>query len=141
MSTPSTQDEPAEEQASTRETTKSIRVPPEIHARLQGLAGGLNGTMADAIAWLLSPSMVRVTLPLEQRERWDAAAKESGMRTSEFVVARVEAALHFGADHGAVRRIHDMTYALCRAAGINPRQLSAPGADRQVIHVDPRRSA
>lgn len=138
MSTPSTPDGNADEQPS----TKSIRVSPEIHAKLQGLAGGVGGTMADAIAWLLSPSMVRVTIPPEQRARWDAAAKESGMRTSEFVISRVEAALHFGADPGALRRIHDMTYALCRAAGINPRQMSAPGADRQVVHVDPeRRSA
>lgn len=123
MGTPSTQD-----------ATKSVRVSAELHARLSRLADGLGGTMGDAIEWLLAPGMVRVPCTPEQKERWAAAAKANGMPVSEFVTARVEGALQYGADPGALRRIHDMTLALVKAAGIIPNP-STPGADEQVIRV------
>lgn len=126
MSTPSTQGD-----------TKSVRITPEIHERLQRLSAGLHGAnMNDTIAWLLSPSMVRISLTPEQLELWKKSAAATGQDVSNFVIARVEAALMYGADPGALRRVHDMVYSLTRAAGIIP-QAAGPGADRQVISAKP----
>src|SRR3954454_22716179 len=74
MSTPSTQGD-----------TKSIRVTPEIHERLQRLSAGLhNANMNDTIAWLLSPSMVRISLTPEQLEVWKKSAAATGQDVSNF---------------------------------------------------------
>lgn len=126
MSTPSTQGD-----------TKSIRVSPEIHERLQRLSVGLNNANMNAtIAWLLSPSMVRINLTPEQLQRWKASAQATGQNVSTFVESRVEAALMYGADPGTLRRVHDMVYSLTRAAGIIP-QAADPGRDQSVISPKP----
>jgi predicted transcriptional regulator len=119
--------------------TKTVRVPPQLHARLDRLATHLNGSMADAIAWLLSPDMVRINLSPERGRAWRDAAAANGMNVGEFVTARVEAAIQFGADPGVLRRIHDNTAALVKAAGIIPQQ-STPGAERQIVVDAPRRA-
>lgn len=129
MSTPSSQ--PAAQSAS-----KSVRVPPELHARLDRLASHLNGTMADAVAWLMDPNMVRIAVSAERGRRWKEAANANGMTVADFIIARVEAAIEYGADPGALRRIHDMVHALVKAHDIIPQQ-STPGADRQTISVPP----
>lgn len=130
MSTPSTQGD-----------TKSIRVTPEIHERLQRLSAGLhNANMNDTIAWLLSPSMVRISLTPEQLEVWKKSAAATGQDVSNFVIARVEAALMYGADPGALRRVHDMVYSLTRVAGIVP-QAAGPGLDRSVISPKPENNS
>lgn len=122
MATPSTPDD-----------SKSIRVTGDVHARLLRLSEGLNGaSMNDTIAWLLSPSMVRISLTPEQRERWTASAKANGMDLGTFAMARVEGALQLGADPGALRRIHDMVHALTKAAGIIPP--ARPDTNRSVIN-------
>ena len=121
---------------STPVATKSIRVTADVHARLQRIVDTTGcQTHSDAVSLLMSKNTVRCFLEAEQHARWEEAAKAVGVTLSDFVKARVEAALQYGADPGAGRRVHDMTYALCRAAGINPRQLSTPGADQQVIHA------
>lgn len=111
-----------------------MQLPKELHARLARLQDSLPGckSMADAIAVLMSPRFVRVHVTPAQRARWDAAAAENGVPVDEFVRSRVEAAIMYGADPGILRRVHDMTYALARSAGVVPKQ-STPGADRQVI--------
>jgi predicted transcriptional regulator len=119
----------------TQAATKTVRIPPELHARLDKLAVHLNGSMADAIAWLFDPGMVRISVSPEQGKRWRDAAAANGMPVNEFVSARVEAAIQYGADPGALRRVHDIVYALAKAQGVIPRQLSTPGADEQVIHA------
>jgi predicted transcriptional regulator len=118
----------------TQAATKTVRIPPELHARLDKLAVHINGSMADAIAWLFAPDMVRINVSPEQGERWRGAAAANGMPVHEFVTARVEAAIQYGADPGALRRVHDMVHALVRAQGIIPNP-STPGADEQVIHA------
>jgi hypothetical protein len=116
---------------------KSVRVSPEIHERLQRLSAGLNNAnMNDTIAWLLSPSMVRVNLTPEQLERWKRSAQATGQNINAFVESRVEAALMYGADPGTLRRVHDMVYSLTRVAGIIP-QAAGPGRDEQVISARP----
>jgi hypothetical protein len=120
----------------TRETTKSVRLTPEVHARLSRVADGLNGTMNDAIAWLLDPNTLRIRLTEDQKKRWAEAAGGNGIELYDFVVYRVEASLHYGADPGVIRRIHDMTLALTRAHNIIPNP-STPGAARQVVTAPP----
>lgn len=127
MSEPTT--EPSQPQES-----RNIRVAPDVHERLQNIVNTTGcKSLSDAVAFLLDPSVVRVAVPAEQRKRWDAYARENGMTTSSFVIARVEAALQYGADPGALRRIHDMVYSLTAGAGIIPQQQSTPGSHRQVI--------
>lgn len=121
--------EPSQSQRST-----NIRVDAEVHKRLQRIVDTTGcKSLSDAVAFLLDPTVVHVNVTREQRQKWDAYASENGMRTSEFVIARVEAACQYGVDPGAVRRIHDMVYALTKAAGIIPEQLSTPTTHRQVI--------
>jgi hypothetical protein len=121
-------------ESSQSQGTRNIRVSPEVHSRLQSIVETTGcQSLSDAVAFLLSPTIVHVNVTREQRQRWDAYAHENGMRTSEFVIARVEAALQYGADPGALRRIHDMVHSLTSAAGIVPRQQSTPGSHRQVI--------
>lgn len=118
----------------TENATKTVRVSESVHARLQNLIDTTGCTTHnDAISLLMTNQTLRLVLGKEQRARWDAYAKEAGQPLPEFVISRVEAAIGFGVDPGALRRIHDMTYALCRAAGINPQQLSTPGARRQIV--------
>lgn len=124
----------ASTEPSQAQESKSIRVDPEVHKRLQRIVDTTGcKSLSDAVAFLLDPTVVHVNVTREQRQKWDAYASENGMRTSEFVIARVEAACQYGVDPGAVRRIHDMVYALTKAAGIIPEQLSTPGSHRQVI--------
>lgn len=117
--------------------TKNLRVTPEVHARLSRLANELNGTLDDAIRFLFDKESVRIRLRAEQEQRWRAAAKANGQSVPEFVITRVEAALQYGADPGALRRIHDMCHALTKAAGVIPQQ-STPGADAQIISGEHR---
>jgi hypothetical protein len=104
------------------------------------LADTFGGSLDQAVSLLFDRQVLRVALGHERRDRWDAAAKEAGMSTAEFVVAHMEAVLMVGADPGILRRVHDMSAALCRAAGIIPSQTSTPGADRQVIRDTPRQA-
>lgn len=125
MATPSTQDD-----------SKSIRVTPDVHERLQRLSGTLhNASMSDTIAWLLSPGMVRVPLTPEQLKRWTYAAHGNGQKIGDFIIGRVESALMYGSDPGTLRRLHDLVHALCKAQGIIPP--ATPGADRQTISPRP----
>lgn len=118
---------------STQNATKSIRVSPEIHARLQKIVDTTGATSHnDAIALLMSPQTLRIPLSPQQHHRWTECARLNGQTIAEFIAARVEAAVLHGADPGALRRIHDMVYALTRAAGIVPQQ-STPSAEKQVI--------
>lgn len=118
---------------STQNATKSIRVTADVHARLQKIVDTTEcQTHSDAVALLLDPNTVRIPVTSQQRARWTKFAHENGMKLGDFVRARVEGAIFYGADPGALRRIHDMVFALTRAAGIVPQQ-STPGADRQVI--------
>lgn len=113
---------------------KTVRVSESVHARLQNIVDTTGcSTHNEAISLLLSTKTVHVHLSERQRERWEAAAADSGMTLNNFVASRVEAAMAFGVDPGSLRRIHDMTYALCRAAGIQPQQLSTPGSRRQIV--------
>jgi hypothetical protein len=118
----------------TQNAVKSIRVTPDVHARLQAIVDRTGcATHSDAVALLLEPTTLRITLTETQRRRWLETARANGQNIAEFVTARVEAAIMYGADPGALRRVHDMVYSLTRAAGIVPQQGSTPGADRQVI--------
>lgn len=128
MSTPETQD--ADPKASATRKTISVRV--ENYARLARVADSFGGTMDQAVSLMFDRSVLRVAVGHDRRARWDEAAKASGMSTEEFVLAHIESVIMNGADPGVMRRVHDMTAALCRAAGIIPSQ-STPGADRQVI--------
>jgi len=122
---------------STQNATKSIRVTADVHARLQRIVDTTGcQTHSDAVSLLLDPNMIRIPVSPEQRARWTEFAKSNGMAVVDFVKARVEGAIFYGADPGALRRIHDMVFALTRAAGIMPKQ-STPGADRQVISSRP----
>jgi hypothetical protein len=122
---------------STQNATKSIRVTADVHARLQKIVDTTGcQTHSDAVAFLLDPNTVRVHVTPEQRARWAGFAKSNGMTLVDFVRARVEGAIFYGADPGALRRIHDMVYALTKAAGIMPQQ-STPNADHQVISGRP----
>lgn len=125
MSTPTTQD-----------AEKSVRVTADVHARLQRLSTGLhNASMNDTIDWLLNPGMVRLSLTEAQRERWKQAAADNGMDVANFAVARVEAALMYGADPGVLRRLYDVTHQIARIAGIDPVVLDRSA--RQVITERP----
>ncbi|MFJ6530877.1 hypothetical protein ACIQMZ_37225 [Streptomyces longwoodensis] len=120
---------------------RQVRLPYATHQRLARLADGLSAstgkrvTLGDALEWLLSPNMVRLTLHPDQHARWKAAAKANGCDLHNFISDRVDAAIRNGADPGTLRRIHDMTYALVRAAGIVPQQ--TPGTDQQIITDHP----
>lgn len=104
------------------DNTKSVRISPELHARLATLQDSLPGctTMARAIEFLMSPACVRVAVTPAQHSRWRAVAQSYGQNVGDFITARVEAAITYGADAGALRRVHDMVYALTKAAGIAP---------------------
>lgn len=116
----------------------SVQLPEELYERVERLGReGLNGTPADAIAWLMNPGMVRVAVTPGQAQRWKSAANANGQNIGEFVAGRVEAALMYGSDPGTLRRIHDMIYSLVRAQGLIPNP-STPGADKQVIAALPR---
>lgn len=118
---------------STQNATKSIRVTADVHARLQRIVDTTGcQTHSDAVAFLLHPGTLRVPLTPEQLARWTDFARQNGMAVADFVKARVEGAIQYGADPGALRRIHDMVYSLTRAAGILPQQAPAH-VDRQVI--------
>lgn len=118
---------------STQNATKSIRVTADVHARLQKIVDNTSCTThSDAVALLLDPNTVRVHLEPKQLARWKDFAAQNGMKVADFVKARVEGAIQYGADPGALRRIHDMVFSLTRAAGILPQQAPAH-VDRQVI--------
>lgn len=105
----------------TQDAVKSIRVTEDVHARLLRLSAGMHGaSMNDVIDWLLSPSMVRVALTEQQKDRWRQAASGLGMDIPNFVIARVESAIAHGADPLALKRIFDICYALARQSGIVP---------------------
>lgn len=123
-----------DDQPSTGKRGKNIRVSDEVHARIQRLAAELNCSHNAAIAFLLSSDFVRVPVSADKRRRWKAAADAAGQYLGEFITSRVDAAIIAGADPGVLRRVHDMVYALTRAAGITPRQyLPTPGAAQQVV--------
>lgn len=125
---------PADEQPSTGKRGKNIRVSDEVHARIQRLAAELNCSHNAAIAFMLSSDFVRVPVDADKRRRWKAAADAAGQYLGEFIAARVDCAIQTGADPGVLRRVHDMVYALTRAAGVMPRQyLPTPGAAQQVV--------
>lgn len=136
MSTPEPPDEPEAKQ----DPRITIRIGRENHRKLAAVAATFGGTLNQAVSLLFDRAVLRVVVGHERRDRWDAAAKAAGMSTSEFVVAHMEAVLMAGADPGILRRVHDMTAALCRAADIIPSQTSTPGADRQVIRDTPRQA-
>lgn len=123
---------------STQNATKSVRVSEAVHARLQRIVDTTSvSTVGEAVAFLLDPNTLRIPLSPEQRVRWTECAKHNGMPVTEFVKARVEGAMFYGADPGALRNIHDMVLALVKAQNIVPRQLSTPGSHHQVI-AEPR---
>lgn len=117
--------------------SKSVRVPAPVHAELSRVADHINGTMADAISFLLNPTMLRLYLTEEQRKRWQKYADANGLALWDFVVQRVEASLQYGADPGTLRRIHDYTLALVKAHNLIPNP-SVPGADEQIVTARPR---
>lgn len=117
----------------------TVRVTPETHAELTRIAGHINGTEADAVAFVVQPNIVRVCLAPDQRKRWMQYAKGNGQSLQDWIMTRVEAAILHGVDPGIHRRVHDMVTALVRAAGIIPTQTHAP-TDRQIITDEtPRR--
>lgn len=116
----------------------TVRVTAEVHAKLTKLAAHLNGTVGDAVEWTLQPGVLRIALGDLRKQRWSEAAAANGMQLPEFVSARVEAAIQYGADPGGLRRTHDLVLALCKAQGVIPPQ-TPPGADRQVVTEAPPR--
>ncbi len=117
---------------STQPADRTIRVNAQTHAKLAKLAAHLNGTMAEAVEWHLQPGILRIALGDQRKQRWAEAAAANGMSLAEFVNARVEAAIQYGADPGGLRRVHDLVLALCKAQGVIP-PATPPGADRQVV--------
>ena len=139
MTEPTGPGTPDDDQSSGRVRGKNIRVTPETHARIQRLADELNCSHNAAIEFLMSTDVVRVHVTPEQRRRWKGAAEAAGQYLGEFIAARVDCAIQTGADPGVLRRVHDMVYALTRAAGITPRQyLPTPGAAHQVVSDERR---
>lgn len=121
---------------STDDGTKSVRVSPEVHARLQNIVDTTGcKTLSEAIALLLTPQVVRIAVSPEQRERWEEAAKLNGVPLGQFVSTRVEAAIEYGADPGALRRIHDLVHAMARRAGVIEQHPRPRPGDGQVITV------
>lgn len=56
---------------------------------------------------LTDDSTVRIPMMPGQATRWHAAAEEAGMPLPVWVVARVESAMHYGADRGTIERLYD----------------------------------
>jgi hypothetical protein len=86
--------------------TKTVRVSHEMHTQLGALADRLNGTVDDAVRYLLDRDMVRIPMAPEQRRRWQDAATGTGMKLEEFVTARVEAAIQYGSDRGTIELMY-----------------------------------
>ena len=95
---------------------KSAKFTPEVHAELMAVARQINGTMDDAIRYLLGMSVLRVPITPGQRARWAEAARKVGVPLDQFVAMRIEACLQFGTDGVAIMRIFDMVTELSRKA-------------------------
>ncbi|NUR38805.1 MAG: hypothetical protein HOV73_01795 [Streptomyces sp.] len=96
---------------------KTARVSPQNHAQLLRIAAGINGTVDDAIGFLLGESTVRVPLSDIQRGRWEIAAERAGVSLEQFVTMRVEAAIQYGGDPQGFQKLHDQIHALAMALG------------------------
>jgi hypothetical protein len=99
---------------------KSIKVSPETHRLIHDLAAEMGGSADTALAHLLATSTVRVPLTPHQYDRWKAKASETGVDVAEFVRNRIEAALLYGTDPGAIGLMYRNIEALCVSAGIKP---------------------
>lgn len=126
-------------------TYKTVKVSPEIHERIHSIAGKLNGSADDAIAWLLGAGTVRVPVSEAERARWTAAAEERGLSVPEWVKLRCEAALLLGCDPGLlfqhVHRIGKNTDIIARAVGVTPPEapeVHPPGTTESPGGIPPR---
>jgi hypothetical protein len=101
---------------------KTIKVSAATHRQIHDLANRLGGSADDALAQILSPYTVRIPLTPAQYDRWTQGARAAGVSLDQFAQLRVEAALMFGTDPGAIGLMYRNIAALCTAAGITPAQ-------------------
>jgi hypothetical protein len=99
--------------------TKQLRVSPEMHAKIMGLAAQLRGTADEALRQLLAPTTVHVPLTPVQHRRWKDEAQAAGVTVPQLVNRCVEASLSRG-DSVLIERTYYTVRALAAHHGVNP---------------------
>lgn len=100
--------------------TKSLRCSTEVHERIMRLVDERGSSVDMTLRHLTDESTVRIPMMPGQRERWETAAAENGQPLAVWIVAHVEAALHYGADRGSIERLLKDVTEIKRHFGIAP---------------------
>lgn len=111
-----------------RDDFKSVRIPRELHARLAALQDDLPGVNSiwQTIEFLMSKQCVRVAVTGGVRDRWQSVADMNGMNLGDWITARVEGSLLYGADRGSLELIYRLTREMHHHL-MGPEQMPNPG--------------
>lgn len=99
---------------------KSLRVSTEVHERVMAIADERGWSVDMVIRHLTDESTLRIQMMPGQHVRWEEGAAAAGMPLPVWVVARVEAAMHYGSDRGTIESLYEDVKQIKQHFGIAP---------------------